>query len=155
MISPTMTSQIPRKSKGLSELSMSPERTTGSCGLNETPGHEKVHTNDKRKLVSNIIQQSQVGVSIETRKITSIQLDVLSRSGSEAISQSKTDPVSMSTVHGEHSLCVDDERSINISKSQWRTWWRRWWISRWRPPEKKVDMTVETTREDGGKEVHR
>ncbi|GKE38718.1 hypothetical protein Tco_1462123 [Tanacetum coccineum] len=73
MISPTATSQIPGKTKGLSELSKSPERTTGLCGLNETHGREKVHTNAKRKLVSKVIQESRVGDSIETRKITSIQ----------------------------------------------------------------------------------
>ncbi|GJW13559.1 hypothetical protein Tco_0017692 [Tanacetum coccineum] len=33
-------------------------------------------------------------------------------------------------------------------------YWRRWWISRWRLLEKMVDITVETTREDDGKEVH-
>ncbi|GJU60709.1 serine/threonine-protein kinase Nek5 [Tanacetum coccineum] len=68
MISPAATSQIPGKTKGLSELSKTPERTTGSCGLNETPGREKVHTNTQRKLVSKIIQESRVGVSIEKQK---------------------------------------------------------------------------------------
>nr|GEV55359.1 serine/threonine-protein kinase Nek5 [Tanacetum cinerariifolium] len=71
MISPTATSQIPGKTKGLSELSKTPERTTGSCGLSETPGREKVHTNTQSKLVSKIIQESRVGVSIE-KQIDSI-----------------------------------------------------------------------------------
>ncbi|PWA49395.1 GPCR kinase [Artemisia annua] len=68
MISPTATSEISGKTKGPSELRQTPERTTALWGLNETPGREKVHASAQRKLVSKIIQESRVGVSIEKQK---------------------------------------------------------------------------------------
>lgn len=82
MIGPGTTSQIPARTKGLSELSQAPGmissssndliqtpgRTTGPCGSIQTCGpiiRDTVHTNAQQKLVSKIIQESRVGVSNE------------------------------------------------------------------------------------------
>ncbi|KAI3707709.1 hypothetical protein L6452_26338 [Arctium lappa] len=79
MIGPS-TSQIPGRTKGLSELShapgmisrndliQTPGKTTGPCGSIQTSDpiiHDTVHTNAQQKLVSKIIQESRVGVSNE------------------------------------------------------------------------------------------
>ncbi|KVH87580.1 Protein kinase-like domain-containing protein [Cynara cardunculus var. scolymus] len=80
MIVPGTTSQIPGRTKGLSELSQAPGminsndliqtpgRTTGPCGSIQTPGpiiRDTEHTNAQQKLVSKIIQESRVGVPRE------------------------------------------------------------------------------------------
>ncbi|GKC26080.1 hypothetical protein Tco_1033374 [Tanacetum coccineum] len=85
MISPTVTSQIPRKSKGLSELSKSPERTTDATSLQAGIPQSLYRGNSQTTKVLNGGKTKDSGFANEISSLNSA-LDVLSRSGLTLIS---------------------------------------------------------------------